>query len=58
MSCIEVQKCSFPFPLLRHYEMPECFYVKSCCFELVQQFYHATEIGNVATAVSACAEQP
>jgi len=24
-------------------------------FELVQQIYHATEIGNVATAVSACA---
>ena len=27
-------------------------------FELVQLFYHATEIGNVANAVSACAEQP
>jgi len=27
-------------------------------FELVQQFYHATEIGNVANAVSACADQP
>jgi len=50
-------KVRFPFPLLRHYEMPECFYVKSCCFELVQQFYHATEIGNVANAASACAEQ-
>jgi len=24
----------------------------------VQQFYHATEIGNVAIAVSACADQP
>jgi len=24
----------------------------------VQQFYHATEIGNVANAVSACADQP
>jgi len=23
-------------------------------FEHVQQFYHATEIGNVASAVSAC----
>jgi len=23
-------------------------------FELVQQFYHATEIGNVAIAVSIC----
>jgi len=27
-------------------------------FELVQQFYHATEIGNVANAVSTCAAQP
>jgi len=26
--------------------------------ELVQQFYHATEIGNVANAVSTCADQP
>ena len=24
-------------------------------FELVQQFYHVTEIGNLATAVSTCA---
>jgi len=27
-------------------------------YELVQQFYHATEIGNVAAAISACANQP
>jgi len=27
-------------------------------FYLVQQFYHATEIGNVAYAVNACADQP
>jgi len=27
-------------------------------FELVQQFYHATKIANVAIAVSACADQP
>jgi len=27
-------------------------------FELVQQFYHATEIDNVANAVSARADQP
>jgi len=25
--------------------MPEYFYVKNCFFELVQQFYHATESG-------------
>jgi len=27
-------------------------------FELMQQFYHATETGNVANAVSACVDQP
>jgi len=27
-------------------------------FELVQQFHHATKIGKVANAVSACADQP
>jgi len=27
-------------------------------FELVQQFYHATEIADVANPVSACADQP
>jgi len=27
-------------------------------FELVQQFYHDTEIDHVASAVSACADQP
>jgi len=27
-------------------------------FELVQQFHHATEIGNVTNRVSACADQP
>jgi len=26
--------------------------------ELVQQFHYATEIGNVANAVSACPDQP
>jgi len=56
--CIEVQQTfNFPFSLLRHNQIPES-YVKIFCFELVQQFYHATEIGNVATAVSACADQP
>jgi len=32
--------------------------LKTVIFERVQQFYHATEIGNVANAVSACADQP
>jgi len=28
----EVQQTfSFPFSLLRHYQMPECFLVKNCC---------------------------
>jgi len=27
-------------------------------FELVQQFYHAAEVGNVADAVNAWADQP
>jgi len=26
-------------------------------FELVQQFYHDTEIGNAANGISACANQ-
>ena len=46
--CIEVQQIfCFPFSLLRRYQMPECFYVNNCGFELVQQFYYGTEIGNV-----------
>ena len=32
--------------------------LKKAVFELVQQFYHATGIANVANAVSACADQP
>jgi len=57
--CIDVQQTfGIPFSLLKHYQIPECFYVNNCCFELVQLFYHALEIGNVASAVSACTEQP
>ena len=57
--CIEVQQTfSFSFSLLKHYQIPECFYVNNCYFGLVQLFYHAKEIGNVANAVSACAVQP
>jgi len=56
-SCKEVQQTfSFPFSLPRH-QMPECFYVNNCCFELVKQIFHATEIGNVSNAVSGCAHQ-
>ena len=32
--------------------------LKKAVFELVQQFYHATEIANVANALSACVDQP
>jgi len=32
--------------------------LKTAVFEIVQQFYHATEIGNVANAVGTCANQP
>jgi len=63
--CIEVhQTFSFPFSLLWHYQMPEYFYVmlktvlKTAVFELMQQFYHATEIGNAASGVSACVDEP
>jgi len=31
--------------------------LKKAFFELVQQFYHATEIATVANAISACADQ-
>jgi len=45
---IEVQQTfSFPFSLLRHYQM-DASMLKVAVFELVQQFYHATDIGNVA----------
>ena len=31
--CIEVQQIfSCPFSLLRHYQIPECFFVNNCCF--------------------------
>ena len=31
--CINVQQTfSYPFSLMRHYQMPECFYVNNCCF--------------------------
>jgi len=38
--------------------MPECFYAKSAVCELVQQFCHAIEFGNVANTVSVYADQP
>ena len=38
--------------------MPECLNLTTAVSELVQKFYHGTEIGNVANGVSACADQP
>jgi len=32
--------------------------LKTAVFDLVEQFYHATEIGSVVNAVSICADQP
>jgi len=33
LSCIEVQQTfSFPCSLIRHYQMPDCFYFNNCCF--------------------------
>jgi len=57
--CIDVQQTfSFPFSLLRRYQIPESFYAKKAVFDLVQQFHHATKIVNVANAVTTCAAQP
>jgi len=56
---MEVQQTySFPFSLLRHYQMPDASVLTTAVFELVHQFYHATEIGNVASGGSACAAYP
>ena len=56
--CTKIQRSfSFPFSLLRHYQMSECFCLNKYYFyELVRQFYNVTEIGNVAKAASACAD--
>jgi len=54
---MEVQQTfSFPFSVLRHYQMPECFSVSNCCF-CARATVHATEIGKEANGVSACAVQ-
>ena len=57
---IEVQQTSsFPFFLLRHNKCLNASMLTTAVFQIVQQFYHATEIGrpNAANAVSACADQ-
>jgi len=57
---IDVQKTfSFPFSLLRHNKcLNASMLATAAVFELVQQFYHATEIGSEADAVNTCADQP
>jgi len=54
------QTLSFPFILLRHNKCLNASMLTTAVFELVQQFYHAAEIGrpNAANVVSACADQP
>jgi len=56
----KTSKLSFPFFLLRHNKCLKASMLTTNVFELVQQFYHATEIGrpNAANAVSACPDQP
>ena len=57
--CVEVQHTfSFLSPCWDIIKCLNASMLKSAVFELVQQFYHATEIGEVANAVSACADQP
>jgi len=51
--CIEVQQTfSFPFPNWNIIKCLNASVLITAVFELAQQFYHATEIGNVADAVS------
>ena len=50
---LEVQQMfSFPSSLLRHYEMPECFYVSNCCF-----WAHATALSG-GIFVIVCVQKP
>jgi len=38
--------------------IPNASMLTTAGFDLVQQFYHATEIGDVANAVRVCSDQP
>jgi len=53
-------KLSLPFFLLRYNKCLNASMLTTDVFELVQQFYHATEIGrpNAANAVCACPDEP
>jgi len=53
--CIEVQQTfSFLFPCWDIIKYLNASVLKTAVFELVQQFYDVTEIGNVANTVSTC----
>jgi len=57
--CTDVQQILvFIFPCWDIINFLNASMFQKALFELVQQFYHATENANVATAVSACADQP
>ena len=53
-----LQTFSFPFSCSDIIKCLNASMLTTAVFELVQQFYHVTEIGNLANAVSACADQP
>jgi len=52
------RKLSFPFPCWDIMKYLNASMLETAVFELVQQFYHATEFGNVAYTINACADQP
>jgi len=57
--CIEVSKfLVFLFPCWDIVKCLNASMLKTAVSELVQQFYHAKEFGNVANTISACADQP
>jgi len=57
--CIEVHKIWFSFsPAETLWKCLNASMLTTAVFELVQQFYHATEFANVTNTVSACTDQP
>ena len=56
---IEVQQTLvLLFPCLNIIKCLNASMLTTAVFALVQQFYHDTEIGNVANGIIACADQP
>jgi len=55
---IEVQQTfSFPFSQLKHYQMPECFYVNNCCFWARATFLSWYRSCNVAQGLQTTARE-